>query len=162
MSPSRTAAVPEPGDVAATVDYLALAELRHQIRRFLKFSEAEARAAGIEPQQHQFILAVKGLPEGQRPTIRTIAERLQVQHHTVVGLLDRLVNARLARRKTSELDKREILVEITPRGEQLLQRLALLHAAELKTVGPALAAALDSILNADAARTAEPATKETT
>ena len=133
--------------LSSVTDFRALAELRHQIRRFLKFSEAEARAAGIEPQQHQLLLAVKGLPGGLRPTIRTIADRLQVQHHTAVGLLDRLVAAKLARRRTSDVDRREILVEITPRGETLLQKLSLLHSAELRTVGPALAAALDSILN---------------
>jgi DNA-binding MarR family transcriptional regulator len=142
----KPAQKPAAEGVSSAADYRALAELRHQIRRFLKFSEAEARAAGIEPQQHQLLLAVKGLPDDMRPTIRTIADRLQVQHHTVVGLVDRLVTAKLARRRTSELDRREILVEITPRGESLLQKLVLLHSAELRTVGPALAAALDSIL----------------
>lgn len=125
-----------------SLDYRALAELRHQIRRFLAFSEREARAAGLEPQQHQLLLAVKGLPAGSRPTIGTLAERLVLRHHTVVGLVDRLVAARLAVRRRDAEDGRTIHVCITPRGERLLRRLSLTHRAELRTAGPALAAAL--------------------
>jgi hypothetical protein len=61
-------------------EYRALAELRYVVRRFLNFSEAAARAAKVEPQQHQLLLALKGLPPGERPTVRTIAERLQLRH----------------------------------------------------------------------------------
>ncbi len=50
-------------------DFQALAELRYQIRRFLRFSEQAARSAGLEPHQHQLLLALKGLPEGSRPRI---------------------------------------------------------------------------------------------
>jgi DNA-binding MarR family transcriptional regulator len=126
-------------------EYRALAELRHQIRRFLTFSEAAARAAGIEPQQHQLLLAVKGLPEGQRPTIGTLSERLQLRHHSVVELVDRLVARRLATRRRSADDGREILVEITARGEQLLRELSLSHRTELRNAGPALARALAAL-----------------
>lgn len=62
-----------------------MAELRYQIRRFLRFSEDAARHAGIEPQQQQLLLAVKGLPQGVKPTIRVLAERMQLQHHSAVG-----------------------------------------------------------------------------
>ncbi|HEX4335635.1 MAG TPA: MarR family transcriptional regulator [Polyangiaceae bacterium] len=128
------------------IDYRALAELRHQIRRFLTFSEQEARAEGLEPQQHQLLLAVKGLPEGARPTVSTLAERLLVRHHTVVGLVDRLVAGKLAVRRPSKTDKREILVELTPRGERVLRGLAMLHQAELRSAAPALVAALQAIV----------------
>jgi O6-methylguanine-DNA--protein-cysteine methyltransferase len=62
--------------------YRALAEFRHQIRLFLHFSEEAVRQAGIEPQQHQLLLAIKGIPVGTQPTIGRIAERLQIRHHT--------------------------------------------------------------------------------
>jgi DNA-binding MarR family transcriptional regulator len=135
----------------AGLDYRALAELRHQIRRFLSFSENEARAAGVEPQQHQLLLAVKGLPAGVRPTIGVLADRLLLKHHTVVGLVDRLVAAELAARFPSETDKREILVRLTARGERILRKLSLTHQAELKTAAPSLARALDAIVRAPSA-----------
>jgi DNA-binding MarR family transcriptional regulator len=127
------------------IDYRALSEFRHQIRKFLTFSETEARHAGVEPQQHQVLLAVKGLPEGLRPTIRVIADRLQLRHHTIVGLVDRLVAAKLVSRKPSDTDGREIIVSVTANGERILRSLSLAHKAELETRGPALAAALDSV-----------------
>jgi DNA-binding MarR family transcriptional regulator len=132
------------------LDYQGLAELRHQIRLFLTFSEREARAAGIEPQQHQLLLAIKGLPEPLRPTIGALAERLQLRHHTVVGLADRLVAARLAERRPNPADGREILLRITSRGERLLRQLSLAHRTELESAGPALAEALQAILGARA------------
>jgi DNA-binding MarR family transcriptional regulator len=127
-------------------DYRALAELRHHIRRFLTFSERAARAAGIEPQQHQLLLAIKGLPSDQRPTVGVLAERLQVRHHTAVGLADRLAASGLAARRASASDGREILLHITARGERLLHRLSLAHRAELETAGPALAEALGALV----------------
>jgi len=130
----------------ASVDHQALAELRYQIRRFLVFSEREARAAGIEPRQHQLLLAIKGLPEGQRPTIGTLAERLQVRHHSAVELVSRLVARRLAVRRRSDLDGREVLIQLTVRGERLLTRLSLAHTNELRSAGPGLLRALQAIL----------------
>jgi len=128
------------------VPYRALAELRYQIRRFVVFSERQARDAGIEPQQHQLLLALKGLPEGRRPTIGVLAERLQLRHHSVVELVDRLTRKKLAARRRGELDHREILVDITPRGERLLRRLSLAHQTELRTAGPSLVEALAPIV----------------
>jgi DNA-binding MarR family transcriptional regulator len=133
-------------------DYRALAELRHQIRLFLTFSEAAARAAGVEPQQHQLLLAVKGLPEGQRPTIGTLSERLQLRHHSVVELVDRLVEKGLASRRRSQDDGREILVHITARGERILRGLSIAHRAELRAAGAALGEALRALKAAPAPR----------
>ncbi len=136
------------------IDYRALAELRHQIRRFLVFSERQARAAGIEPQQHQLLLALKGLPPGLEHSIGVIAERLQLKHHTVVGLTDRLCAAGFVVRSRSEDDARSILLHITPKGDRLLRGLSLAHSTELKTAGPALLAALESLLTQHARSTA--------
>jgi DNA-binding MarR family transcriptional regulator len=128
------------------IDYQALAELRYQIRRFLHFSEQAARAAGIEPQQHQLLLAVKGLPEAQRPTIRTLADRMQLQHHSAVELIDRLEKGGLVSRSRSEVDRREVLIQLTAKGERLLRELSLHHQAELRDSGPALSQMLRRLI----------------
>jgi DNA-binding MarR family transcriptional regulator len=135
-----------PNESDEIIDYRALAELRHQIRRFLTFSEQEARAAGVEPQQHQVLLAVKGLPEGARPTVSTLAERLRLRHHTVVGLVDRLTAAKLLVRRPSKQDGREILVELTQKGERMLRALSVSHQTELRSAAPALLASLAAII----------------
>ena len=101
-------------------NYRAMAEFRYQIRRFLRFSERTARDSGLEPQQYQLMLAVKGLPDGERPRIGDIAERLQIQHHSTVELVDRLAKRNLVRRRRSEQDRREVFLELTPKGDRLL------------------------------------------
>lgn len=126
-------------------DYRALAELRYQIRRFLRFSEQAARAAGLEPQQHQLLLAVKGLPEDRLPTIGELAERLQIQHHSAVGLVDRLEERGLVRRRQSGADRRQVIVDVTTEGEEVLRDLSLFHLAELRAAGPALVRALSEL-----------------
>lgn len=122
----------------SAADYQALAEFRYQIRRFLHFSDHAARAAGLEPQHHQLLLAVKGLPPGRAPTIRELAERLQVQHHSAVELIDRLVERKLVRRRRGVADRRQVFVELTARGEAILRELSLHHLAELRAVGATL------------------------
>ena len=123
-------------------DYRSLAELRYQIRCFLAFSEQAARAAGLEPRQHQLMLSLKGLPPGARPTIGEVAERLQIQHHSAVELVNRLSVSGYVRRHRGGDDRREVLLALTPRGEKVLRELSLHHRAELRSAGPALVAAL--------------------
>src|SRR5690348_11383007 len=94
-------------------DFQALAEFRYQLRRFVRFSEAAAREAGIEPQQHQLLLAVKGIPDGEVPRIAYLADRLQIQHHSAVELLDRMERKGLVARIRGENDRREVLVQLT-------------------------------------------------
>jgi DNA-binding MarR family transcriptional regulator len=128
------------------VDFQALAELRYQIRVFVSFSEEAARAHGIEPKQHQLLLAIKGLPPDMRPSVRVLAERLRLRHHSVVELLDRLQRTGLAERTPSPNDGREILVRVTPAGERLLRKLSEAHQSELQTVGPRLLHALEVVM----------------
>jgi DNA-binding MarR family transcriptional regulator len=123
-------------------DYASLAELRYQIRCFLSFSEQAARAAGLEPRQHQLMLGLKGLPKGARPTIGELAERLQIQHHSAVELVNRLVVAGYVRRHRAGGDRREVLLELTLKAEKVLRTLSLHHRAELRSAGPALVDAL--------------------
>ncbi|HEY2513767.1 MAG TPA: MarR family transcriptional regulator [Polyangiaceae bacterium] len=129
-----------------TTEYRALAAFRFEMRKFLAFSEQAARAAGVEPQQHQLLLSVRGLPAGRKPTIGAIAERLCVQHHTAVALVDKLEGAGLLRRERSLEDRRQVLLRLTPRGAALLRALSELHRAQLERVGPHLVTALGAIL----------------
>jgi DNA-binding MarR family transcriptional regulator len=126
--------------------YRQLAAFRYEMRRFLAFSEQAARNAGIEPQQHQLLLAIRGLPGGARPTIGTISERLCIQHHTAVGLVDKLEGHGLLQRERATSDKREVLLRLTPEGEAILRRLSTLHQQQLVVVGPAMVSALSAIV----------------
>jgi DNA-binding MarR family transcriptional regulator len=127
-------------------NFKAMAELRYQIRCFLRFSENAARKAGIEPQQHQLLLAVRGLPEGLKPTIGALAERMQLQHHSTVELIDRLAERGLLCRLRSTDDRRQVLVKLTHEGEQFLQTLSLHHLEELQSVGPKFVKILRSLI----------------
>ena len=129
------------GDVSVA-GYRQLAEFRCRIREFLHFSEEAARSKGIKPQQHQLLLAIKGLPEGIRPTVNILSQRLCLRHHSTVELVDRLVEHGAVRRRHSDQDRREVLVELTPHGEDLLRQLSVLHWEELRSSGPALSEAL--------------------
>jgi DNA-binding MarR family transcriptional regulator len=133
--------------------FQALGDFRYEIRRFLNFSEQAARKAGIEPHQHQALLAIKSLPEEKGPTIGMLAERLQVQHHTAVELTDRLKQKGLVRKVRSELDHRQVLLELTAQGERLLQTLSRAHRAELRTAAPKLIRALRATVRSEGTRT---------
>lgn len=128
-------------------DYRALAAFRYEIRKFLAFSEQAARDAGVQPQQHQLLLAVRGLPEGKQPTIGTIAERLCVKHHTAVALADALEAQGLLERVRSTEDRRVVLLALTKKADAMLQRLSALHRSQLRNVGPLMVSALQAILD---------------
>jgi len=127
-------------------DYRALADFRYQLRRFLRFSTQAARAAGLEPQQHQLLLAIKGMPDGVEATVGTLAERLQTRHHSTVELVDRMERRGLVRRLRSAGDRRRVLVSLTARGETLLARLSAVNRAEVRSIGPRLLWALAAII----------------
>jgi DNA-binding MarR family transcriptional regulator len=128
-------------------EYEALAEFRYQIRRFLRLSEEAAMQAGLEPSQHQFLLALKGLARQERVTIRDLSARLQLRHHSVVGLINRLVERRLIERRTGAPDRRQVYIHLTPKGEAVLRELSVYHRAELQAAGPALVQALHAVMN---------------
>jgi DNA-binding MarR family transcriptional regulator len=129
-------------DDLSLADYRALAEFRHQIRKFLCFSEGQARAYGLEPQQHQLLLAVQGIPQGKKPTIGELAARLRLRHHSTVELVNRLEALGAVVRARSEQDRRQVIVQLTRSGAVLLRKLSLAHRHELETSGPELARAL--------------------
>lgn len=124
--------------------YETLAAWRHALRQFLHFSHEAARAAGIPPQQHQALLAIKGMAGRDYATVGELAERLQLKHHSAVGLVDRLVKRQLVRRRTSTEDRRRIEVQLTARGEALIERLSTVHLRELRQLRPELQRLLEA------------------
>lgn len=127
-------------------DYRALAEFRYQIRKFISFSDQAVQAAGLERGQYQLMLAIKGIPEGMRPRIRDLANRLRVQHHSAVELINRLEAGGYVRRERAEDDRREVLLALTAKGEKVLAELALHHHEELQEAAPRLVAALRGLM----------------
>jgi DNA-binding MarR family transcriptional regulator len=128
--------------------YETLAAFRYELRRFLHFSESAAQTTGITPQRHQVLLAIKGFPGRDQITVGELAERLRLRHHSTVGLIDRLVAEKLVVRKSSLEDRRQVLIQLTGRGEKTLQRLSSLHHEQLKRIGPELSRLLER-LNSD-------------
>ena len=127
-------------------EFRELAEFRYQIRRFLRFSEDQAHANGIEPQQHQLLLAIKGLPDGAKPTIGELASRMLIRHHSAVELVNRLTDHGAVERVVAEADHREVLVRLTKKGEALLHSLSVAHHEELRAKGPELMKSLGEVL----------------
>jgi DNA-binding MarR family transcriptional regulator len=126
------------------IDYQGLAQLRYQIHRFLHFSETAALEEGIEPRQHQALLAITAM--SGPCTVGALAERLFLQPQSTVGLVDRMVRRKLIRRKHALEDKRQVFLTLTRDGEAILERLSLTHRKELNESAPALARALQTII----------------
>jgi DNA-binding MarR family transcriptional regulator len=136
-------------------DYHALGQFRFQIRQFLHFSEGAARVEGLEPQQHQILLAIRAWrdphAESAGPTIGDLAEHLLLKHHSAVGLVDRLAERGLVQRTRAGSDRRQVRVHLTPEGIEKLKRLSNVHLQELRASGPVLVSALSSLLHGWAA-----------
>lgn len=130
--------------------YEHLASFRFSIRQFLRFSETAAQEAGVTPQQHQALLAIKGFSLEARMSVGELAERLQITHHSAVGLVDRLVTEKLVVRQSDPGDRRRVHVLLTRRGERLLEKLSHVHQEELRRIGPGMKALLER-LNQDMA-----------
>jgi DNA-binding MarR family transcriptional regulator len=137
-------------------DYETLAAFRYALRRFLHFSEQAAQTVGLTPQQHQALLAIKGFPDRERVTIGELAERLQIRHHSAVGLVNRLAAQNLVTRRMSETDRREVHVTLTPRGSNVLERLSAAHREELRRIGPDLSQLLANLRNSDETKPGSP------
>jgi len=123
-------------------EYLALGEFRYQLRRFLRNMEEAARELGANPQQYQLVLAIKGLPREMEPTISHLAERMQLNHNSMVELADRCEEQGLLRRARSSTDRRQVTLSILPEGEALLRKLGVAARLELRETGPILVEAI--------------------
>jgi len=126
------------------VDYEALARFRYQLRRFLSFSEAAANKAGLTPQQHQALLAIKGFSSAEPISVGELAQFLLIRHHTAVELMDRMTRLGLLKRVVDEDDSRRVLVKLTRRGQQKLRTLSKIHLEELQSASPTLTRILSS------------------
>ncbi|MBU8906900.1 MarR family winged helix-turn-helix transcriptional regulator [Desertibacillus haloalkaliphilus] len=115
--------------------YETLAEFRYQLKKFLHFSDSQAKSFGITPQQHQLLLAIKGFPKREYVTPRELSERLFITHHACVGLIDRCGQLGLVARRKNPEDGRSVLVELTAEGEEILEKLSQNHLEELTRIG---------------------------
>ncbi|MDK3255866.1 MarR family winged helix-turn-helix transcriptional regulator [Blastococcus capsensis] len=119
-------------------DFEALARFRFGIRRYLRFSEETVRRHGLTPQQYQLLLAIKGFPDRDWATVRELADRLQLRHHSVVELVNRAQGQGLVDRTPHPTDARAVRVVLTAEGERILARLSALHRDELRRQDTAL------------------------
>jgi len=129
--------MPRPSPLSKA-QYERLAAFRYALRQFYHFSEQAAHAAGTTPQHHQALLAIKGFPGRDYVTVGELAERLQLRHHSTVGLVDRLVVENLVARTHSAQDRRQVFVQLTSHGDEVLEKLSAAHSAQLKRMGPEL------------------------
>jgi len=127
-----------------------MAEFRYQIRRFTNFTEQVAEATGVASQQHLLLLALRGLPAGMLPSIRGLADRLLLKHHSVVELVDRSESMGLVRRVADRIDRRQVMIELTPKGERLLQKIFVRNRKRLRQQSGELATALGRLTRGQA------------
>ncbi len=126
-------------------EYESLAEFRYALRHYLRFSKSAVESAGITLQQHQALFFIIGFPGRERVTIGELAERLQVRHHSAVGLVDRLEEQGLIERLHNEEDRRQVYIGLTTKGMKVLESLAGMHREELRQLGPQLCSMLEQI-----------------
>ena len=117
-------------------DYQRLLELRTGLRRFLRWSEEQAAAAGLTSAQHQLLLAIRGHQNPDGPTIGDVAGYLLLRHHSAVGLIDRAVRAGLVMRQEDANDRRVVRLRLTSLGMDILSLLAATHLEELERLAP--------------------------
>ncbi|HEX4281984.1 MAG TPA: MarR family transcriptional regulator [Solirubrobacteraceae bacterium] len=130
-------------------DYTHLLELRTGLRRFLRWSEAQAKAAGLTPAKHQLLLAVRGHPDPAGPTVGEIADYLVLRHHSAVGLIDRAVAEGLVRRNPDPRSKSVVRITLTPAGMDKLELLSEAHLEELAHLAPTMQALWRAVEQSD-------------
>ncbi len=130
----------------AAAEYRALAELRYRIRLFLREGDATAVSEGLEPQQYQMLLAIRGLEDGESATVGTLAERLAIKHHSAVELIDRLEKRGFVKRLRDRGDRRQVQVILLLRGEKALASVVRERISELRATGDALVHTIEALL----------------
>jgi DNA-binding MarR family transcriptional regulator len=119
-------------------DYRRLLAFRTGLRRFVAWSEGQAKAAGLTPKQHQLMLAIRGHDDPRGPTIKDVADYLMLRHNSAVELVNRAEAAGFVRREQSDGDRRMVRLRLTARGQERLEALAGLTLEELKRYEPAI------------------------
>ncbi len=145
MAPADRAAEHPAERALADGEYQALARFRYALRVFLRFSEDAAREAGLTPGQHQLLLAVRGFPDGEPPSIGDLARWLQHRHHSTVELVDRAEAAGLVTRLADPSDARRQRLALTDRGATVLESLSAAHRTELRRFRREMAEVLDEL-----------------
>jgi DNA-binding MarR family transcriptional regulator len=123
-----------------------IAAFRHTLRRFLRHSEKAVRNQGVTSQQYHLILAIKGFPKRNFASVGELAEQLQRNHHSVVELINRTERLGLVKRRPSTEDRRQVFVELTVKGERLLERLVHEHRAEYRILHSSLTTLMENRL----------------
>jgi DNA-binding MarR family transcriptional regulator len=133
-------------------DFMRLLELRTGLRRFLRWSEEQARAAGLTPAKHQLLLSVRGHPDPLGPTVGEIADYLVLRHHSAVGLIDRAVADGLVKRNRARGTRTVVRITLTPVGIEKLDGLSEAHLEELAHLAPTMRALWDALGKVDGQR----------
>jgi DNA-binding MarR family transcriptional regulator len=131
--------------ILSEAEYEALANFRYALRRFAAFSDDAAHAAGLPPQQHQALLAIKGAPDRQVMTIGALAERLLIAPHTATELVGRLVESGYVTRNADVTDKRRHTLALTEKADAVLAQLTRTHLEEIRDLGPQLIKVLSAL-----------------
>jgi DNA-binding MarR family transcriptional regulator len=140
-------------------DFTHLLELRKGLRRFLRWSEEQAKAAGLTPAKHQLLLAVRGHPDPSGPTIGEIADYLVLRHHSAVGLIDRAVADGLVKRNADPHSKSVVRITLTPAGMDKLELLSEAHLEELAHLAPTMQALWHAVEQSDGHKPAHAAAR---
>lgn len=127
-------------------EYETLAEFRHQLASFLHRRREAAAAAGLEAQQYELLLAIKGSPQGTQPNIKQIAEQLLLQHHSAVELATRLEKRGLVQRQRSPQDRRSVLLAVTKEGDKVLEKVVQYSLSQLQVEAPTLLKTLGRLM----------------
>jgi DNA-binding MarR family transcriptional regulator len=129
-------------------DYRRLLELRTGLRRFLRWSEQHAEAAGLTPAQHQLLLAIRGHRDPRGPTVGDVAGYLLLRHHSAVGLVDRAADAGLITRSQDPDNLSVVRLRLTDQGSRQLEALSEQHLEELAHLAPTMHALWDALASA--------------
>jgi len=148
MNESRKHSRPSKGALDQR-DYATLASFRRALRIFLAFSEEAARKAGLPSQQHQAILAIRGLAPEAGMTVNDLAEQLLLKPQSAVELVDRLEDAGLVRRERDGVDRRRVFLTLTAKANRLLEKLSAEHLAQIRRDAPQLVALLRDVARED-------------
>jgi DNA-binding MarR family transcriptional regulator len=125
-------------------DYRALASVRAELRSFAHFTEKVTKGAGLTPQQHQILLALRA-SDGLELTIGQLAETMFLKPHSVSGMADRLASLGLVKRIRSEEDRRSIRLRLTDKAKEVLASLGQVHKDELRRIRPLLISLLSQL-----------------
>lgn len=123
-------------------DFEKLLEFRVALRRFQRWSEDQARDAGLTHVQHQLLVAIKGHPGDRPPTVGDLADYLLLRPHSTVELVDRAEAAGLIERIPDDSDGRVVRVRLTRAGDRIMQQLTQAHLDRLHE----LAVVLDDLV----------------